>query len=592
MDKEAPQNHHRTVHSPLTSDQEARSRHYRSLLPLHASGTNKERGQSIIIIAVSFIGLLAFIGLAVDFGILLIGMGHLKRAVDAAALAAATQYRAGVDTVQIADSANEFLRLNGVDLSNVTATVDTCGTKPLDPALCTTPPRKLVRVSATANVNFVFLPVIGIYNFTIGASSIAEAASMDVVLAIDISESMTYTNTSDVNDPLRDPSQCNPHDLCTPFRDVKAAAKQFADQVLNKPAADEEDRLAIVIFSDGWEADKYGTQVIDPCGAFYNGGGCPPGPGQPGYDPTTYTEAHSGWIRSGTQADNVIDGLEVITPPRCDDAGFAGPPIKPGLCRSYDSTNTTQFTGMSCPWSFPTAAGGLNDYSTCTTTNIGGGLKLAGQMFDNGRRTDALWIVIVLTDGSANATPLKSTDNLGAGAGSPVSLANAHLVSTLPIGYCPEHQYGQFPSCRDTSVASRHTPNTSPQYDADDFAHDEADFVGCEGNSPAAACNGEHGQGALMFAIGLGDQVLTRATGDGKAYGDSLLRYIAAVGDDGNPATDPCIGVPATGVPTLPLPPSPDQSYTCGNYYFAQYSGILKNVFSDIFNRIYTRITE
>ena len=70
-------------------------------------------------------------------------------------------------------------------------------------------------------------------------------------------------------------------------------------------------------------------------------------------------------------------------------------------------------------------------------------------------------------------------------------------------------------------------------------------------------------------------------------YGDTLLRYIAAVGDDGNPATDPCTSIIP---PSLPL--VGNQSYQCGNYYFAQYSGILSNVFTDIFNRIYTRITQ
>ncbi len=195
------------------------------MLELHPS--KKERGQSIIIIAFSFIGLLAFIGLAVDLGILLIGMSHLKQAVDASALAAAAQYKSGVQSAQITDSANEFLRMNGVDLGNVTAKVETCATAivPHDPELCTDPPRKLVRVTASAQVNFVFLPIIGIDHTTISASSIAEAAAMDVVLVIDISESMTYGASP--SDPMRDPSQCNPLNLCEPFKDVKAAAVQI-----------------------------------------------------------------------------------------------------------------------------------------------------------------------------------------------------------------------------------------------------------------------------------------------------------------------------------------------------------------------------
>ncbi len=129
-----------------------------------------------------------------------------------------------------------------------------------------------------------------------------------------------------------------------------------------------------------------------------------------------------------------------------------------------------------------------------------------------------------------------------------------------------------------------------------DYARDEALYVGCS-STDLSICFGKPGQDAIIFAIGLGTEVLTISPTSPTsptdpnyyAYGDRLLRYLAAVGDDGNPATDPCLGVP---VPTLPLPAGVDSSYQCGNYYFAQYSGILNNVFTDIFNRIYTRITQ
>jgi hypothetical protein len=395
---------------------------------------------------------------------------------------------------------------------------------------------------------------------------------MDVVLVIDISESMTYEASP--GQIQRDPSWCNPRNLCEPFQAVKNAAMQFANQVLDPLKPANEDRLAIVIFSNGWEAGTYGTQILNPPGGWITD------------KPGATAEA---------QADSIISGLGVYTPQyHCDDPNFIG---KPGLCLNYDkTTNPPTFIGMSCPWSWsnPPNAQGQNDYSTCTTTNIGGGLLLAGQMFDKDRRPDSLRVVILLTDGAANATPLKSTDNLGGGAGNPVYEVSASLGSALPVGYCPEHLNGQFPSCRDWSSAYNPPTlngNPNPQYDADDYARDQALFVGCSDTDPAAACHGEHGQDALVFAIGLGSEVLTRsATDPTYAYGDSLLRYIAAVGDDGNPATDPCVGQPPTGLPILPLSLA-DQSYKCGNYYFAQYPGILNTVFTDISNRIYTRIT-
>lgn len=54
-----------------------------------------ERGQAIILIALAAVGLIAMVGLMVDGGILLIEYGRLKRALDAASLSAALQYREG-----------------------------------------------------------------------------------------------------------------------------------------------------------------------------------------------------------------------------------------------------------------------------------------------------------------------------------------------------------------------------------------------------------------------------------------------------------------------------------------------------------------
>jgi hypothetical protein len=60
--------------------------------------------------------------------------------------------------------------------------------------------------------------------------------------------------------------------------------------------------------------------------------------------------------------------------------------------------------------------------------------------------------------------------------------------------------------------------------------------------------------------------------------GARLLRYIAAVGDDGNPLSDLCDGIS-------------DWKQACGNYYFAETAGDLDPVFDDIGKRVYTKIT-
>src|SRR5262245_39409315 len=117
--------------------------------------TLAERGQALVIIALAMIGLLAFVGLTVDSGILFIGVGHLRRAVDAAALAAASQFREGRAYDQLLDAAREVVHLNGVEPSSLQLFwCDTSDTDPshieadLCPAHPTDPHRKLIRVVA------------------------------------------------------------------------------------------------------------------------------------------------------------------------------------------------------------------------------------------------------------------------------------------------------------------------------------------------------------------------------------------------------------------------------------------------------------
>jgi hypothetical protein len=124
-------------------------------------------------------------------------------------------------------------------------------------------------------------------------------------------------------------------------------------------------------------------------------------------------------------------------------------------------------------------------------------------------------------------------------------------------------------------------------YDAEDAAVDQAYFVGCpEGNSfdPSLTTCASPGQGAVVFTIGLGDDLIDNQGCSATAYpggcqadqGEKLLRFISAVGDDGDPSTDPC-SASAIGV-------------SCGNYYFSPTGGGLLQVFEAIASRIFTRI--
>jgi hypothetical protein len=83
--------------------------------------------------------------------------------------------------------------------------------------------------------------------------------------------------------------------------------------------------------------------------------------------------------------------------------------------------------------------------------------------------------------------------------------------------------------------------------------------------------NEPKGNDIAIYSIGLGS-VLNNANAE------NLLRYMAAVGDDGDRVTDPCASTPI--------------NQNCGQYYFAPDSNQLVPIFENIASRIYTRITE
>ncbi len=174
---------------------------------------NSERGQAIILVAFAVVGLVAILGLMIDGGILLIEYARLKRGIDAASIASASQFRKGFDEEKLRMAGQEFLQFNQ---SDAVVFISICNPSspalpdPLpkiqptppqlyhDPGLCFNPPRKLVRVTANRHVNFGFMRIVGINGTDIEATSVGEAASIDLVLVIDNSSSMAF-DTNDYN---------------------------------------------------------------------------------------------------------------------------------------------------------------------------------------------------------------------------------------------------------------------------------------------------------------------------------------------------------------------------------------------------------
>ena len=497
---------------------------------------NSERGQAIILIAFAIVGLVAIVGLMTDGGMLLVEYARLKRGIDAAAIAAALQFRKNYDVNDLSLASEEFLKLNQSDVYDVA--IDTCDSLPEEErdtdVLCAEPRRKLVRVTASRNITFGFLRVIGINDTIITATSVGEAASIDLLLVIDTSASMAYETATDgsgnpinpnSSDPGDDPALCNTNENCEPLESVKGVALNFINNMMFFPY----DPVAIV------------TMTSQNAGGFRN--------------PMVVLPLSDDL----TEVQTAIQNIKVFQPQDCNTA--YGPCLRrctaadiadPAMTTCYGGT-VGNYVRQECPVAY------VHGPASCNSSNVGGSLLIAGSEFARPDRMkqDSFWVVIALVGGPANAT-----DSMGAMTD---SNGDNYPDDPLAFGFCPT-QY-----CRDASAESRHFMNANgtfpDEYDAEDFARDQADFL----------ANPVTGSGVTVFTIGLGYQIqnANAATGDPLA-GEKLLQYIAQEAGDTHD--------PNTGAITV--------TANHGSYYYTPDSNGLAAIFSAIADNILTRISQ
>ena len=158
-----------------------------------------ESGQSLIIIAFAFIGMVAIVGLAIDLGIMYVEKTRLGQAVDAAALAGAHELP---NEVAAWDRAEEYLRINRYNLNDPDITF-THGF-PDDPYLGFY--HYQLAVTGTKTVPLTFLRVLGFTTVDVTASAVGENANkLDIMLVLDRTGSMD----DDTCDITRDPGGPN-----------------------------------------------------------------------------------------------------------------------------------------------------------------------------------------------------------------------------------------------------------------------------------------------------------------------------------------------------------------------------------------------
>ncbi|MCJ7734912.1 MAG: VWA domain-containing protein, partial [Anaerolineales bacterium] len=510
-------------------------RRYRGILNQINQGSQKEKGQAIVITAVAFLAMLAFTGLVTDAGTLYLNFTRLKRGLDAAAVAAANNIKDSslpVDqrNANIRESAREMLALNDIEdiYSLETYTCDDAGLPANFASLCPAPgenKRKLAWVQATQESPVYFLQLFGVENVSLTTHSVGEAASIDVVLVIDTSESMgSSTPGYDAN---FNPSACNTANDCQPLRQAKDAAKSMIDKLF-----DGYDRIAIVTYD-------FSATIHDPDLATI-----------------TVLESDHTAVKSTIDAIALHDDLDLNTI-----IATGKNPIN-GELNPIDVNNDGTYPG-----GIPTGFGDAI-VSTCT----GCGMRIAGNILSDQGRIDSVWIIVLLSDGATNVSDLPDSSDVN----NPVPAGYINGFCGGDPGFPSPNRMWDQPWCTDSDPSTRHcgpfhadasecppgstwVGNNTPPYDVEDYARDITDRVGLLFSANINEPTG--GEEIAIYTIGLGV-----AASPPDYDGEVMLRYMANIGDDNirNPVPD----IVADSYPPDPCDGVAVQT-SCGQYYYA-----------------------
>jgi hypothetical protein len=522
------------------------------------SGSRRERGQALAITALAFMAMLAFAGLVTDAGTLYLNFTRLKRGLDAAAVAAANQIRdSSLPPAQrkalIRESAREMLYLNNIDdiYSLETYICEDSGIPAQFASICPGPgeiKRKLAWIQATQNSPVYFLHLFGIDTIPITTHSVGEAASLDVVVVIDTSESMA-SETPGFDPSDYDPGPCNTANDCQPLRKAKDAANAMVDKFF-----DGYDRIAVVTY----DVKAY---IHDP-----------------DLSTSDVLEADHTAVKAAIDAIQLYDG-----PSNADIEPFGYPPD--------GEINPMDIDGDGIYFEVKDILG-----STCS----GCGMRVAGDILKAQGRVDSVWVIVFLSDGTTNVSDLPDASDTNNPV--PAGYVNGFCGGSIGDRLWTNEPGTPYTWCNDSDPATRHcgpfhsnagecpagstwVGNSTPPYDTEDYARDMTDRVALvypiyPGDSPEP----KSGDEIAIYAIGLG-----KAARPPDYDGEQLLRYMANIGDDNfrNPVPDdlsdayppdPCDGV------------APQTS--CGQYYYAPSGAYLTQIFEKVAGSIFTRITQ
>jgi Putative Flp pilus-assembly TadE/G-like len=584
------------------------------------SDSPTERGQALVLMTVAFLALLAFVGLVTDVGALYWNYGQLKRALDSAAVAASNEFRRGVTVDQMRAISLEMLDLQNVPLADTSLNVFICdangdgyrdnqdsdgvapwdGLPPLFYQICpaTNPTdnnapaaRKLVWIAAKQRAPVYFLHLFGVSSVDINTNAVAEAATVDVVIVIDTSESMGFATEPQPHGATY-VADCNNDRLssvddgslkCRPLWDAKKAAKTLINNLY-----DGYDQVAIVTFDFGAKIVLPLTENLGDDDGLQDGDA---------YAAVDNILLHDDWPPPGE--------VTFRTPDANPLANFASPLNTD--CQLQDPDYPT----ITCdPCNTP------NENRSVLSTCTGCGILAAGNLLKVGGRPAGVWVIVFLSDGATNLSAfdpgtacyrdnyqfaLDGLDNCdGDTTWIPSNVGSS--LSGFPNGFCggsPGERLWTVntttgdPFCTDGDPSTRHFgpmhpdaggtngPNgasyetASPPYDVEDFARDMTDQVALLRSENPSEC--PTFPNSLCPGTDIAIYSVFLQIGDYSEDGEQMLRYMANVGTDGDRVNDPCGATP--------------QGKDCGQYYFVSQTSQLVPVFEDIASRIFTRIT-
>jgi hypothetical protein len=493
---------------------------------------NSQRGQTMALFVFGFMALLAFVGFATDAASLYVTYTQLKRAVDSAAIAAANNIKK-YDTYiifkeNITESAREM-----IDIHNITnislLEVYTCADADLPADFITIcpevgeSPRKLAWVQATQEAPVYFLRLFGINDVPLTLGSVGEAATVDLVIVIDSSESMAAT-TPGYGYNFNPDVTCNGTKTCEPLETAKDAAKVLVDNMFEGY-----DRIAVVSFDFDSKVEIHLT------GSPFDGVGS---------------------VKAAIESIMVHNDAPVPMDPVT---------LNPVGVGTFNPFNIDIIN----PGSPPSPNGEKAVLSTCT----GCGIREAGGLLETYGRRDSVWVIVFLSDGATNVSDIPPL-----------------VDGVFPNGFCGGdigERMWTAPMCKDPDPNTRNcgpyhanaaqcppgstwVGNESPPYDVEDYARDMIDQIAL--TQSTNIFEPIRGNQMSIYSIALGYAAWPPAYA-----GEEMLRYMANIGDDGSRLNDPCFGIA--------------HQTQCGNYYYAPNATYLAQIFEDIADNIYTRLS-